>query len=57
MKNVMKYFGLLISLIGVIILIIRQLIKSGSNELLAVSVILAIVGLMLYIILNKTIES
>lgn len=56
MKDALKYLGILILLIGVIILIIAVSNGVKSNTGLAVSAFLLLVGLVTHILLNRYVE-
>lgn len=57
MKVFLKRFGLLFVLVGVVVLAYSEFKGMESNTLLIWSLGLLIVGLLLYIILNTTLEN
>lgn len=57
MKGLIKRFGLLFVIAGVVILAYSEFSKLESNALLAWSGGLIVIGLLLYIIVNTIIEN
>ncbi|MFB6341446.1 hypothetical protein ACE01N_02755 [Saccharicrinis sp. FJH2] len=53
MKNFLKYLGIFIVVIGVLLLIIPAFLNTTSNMNLAIAAVLMVVGLIAHIILNK----
>jgi len=53
MKGFLKYLGILIVLIGVLLLIIPAFLNTTSNLNLAIAAVMMVVGLIAHIILNK----
>ncbi|MDR1407548.1 MAG: hypothetical protein LBJ23_05825 [Tannerella sp.] len=54
--NALKYLGILILLIGVVILTVPTIVGQSSNTFLLVGLTTIIVGFFAHIILNKKIE-
>ncbi len=56
MRNILKFSGIVLTLLGVISLIIRQSKGETSNYLLVVGLGCMILGLLFYIVVNKIVE-
>jgi hypothetical protein len=56
MKLLLKNIGLLIMVIGVGIIGYEQIKEIGSNELIVAGIGVSIIGIAVYIILNKIVE-
>lgn len=56
MRNILKFSGIVLTLLGVISLIVRQSKGETSNYLLVVGLGCMILGLLFYIVVNKIVE-
>lgn len=53
MKSFLKYLGILVVVIGVLLLVIPAFLNSTSNTTLATAGVLMVVGLLAHIVINK----
>ena len=56
MKELMKYLGVIIAIIGVAILAIPQFMGTTTNGTLATGLVVIIIGIFSFILINKRIE-
>jgi len=56
MKNLVKYLGIILVVIGIIVLAIKEFNKMEGNSFLGISAILIILGLVVHVIVNKIIS-
>lgn len=56
MKELLKYLGVFILLIGVLILAIPSIQGTVSNTLLCVGLVVMLIGYISYIVINKRVE-
>lgn len=56
MKNILKYLGIFVMLIGVIVLAVYHFGNYTSNALLITAGVLVVVGAIGHVLLNKYIE-
>lgn len=56
MKSILKYLGVFIVLIGVIVLVVYYYGGSNSNAYLSIAALLMIAGLVSHIFINKKIQ-
>ena len=56
MKDILKYLGLFVIIIGVVILSITVFNQSHTNSVLVFSLVLIVLGLLGHILLNRYID-
>ena len=56
MRNIMKFSGIVLNILGVIALLIHQIKSETSNSLLVVGISLMLLGLVFFILINKFAE-
>ena len=56
MRNLLKFSGIFLNVLGVIVLLIHQIKSETSNSLLFVGLSLMLIGLVFFILINKFAE-